>query len=176
MNVKKTEIAIFVLIVLGACIYLYYNYVFSGQLKKMKAYNEQLKSSQLELRVLEQINKTETANKIAGLEDDLKKIDTSIPDSIDVNDLCLKLYYHIKDQGINLNIMEPQETVNNKDYSAQTISINVNGKRDDILGFIKYLQNYPQKLKIDQAILTFTNDTDIDAKFKIKAFYIKQNN
>lgn len=171
MNIKRTEIAIFVLLMLGAGIYMYYSYVFSFQLVKMEAYGKQLKSAQLELHALERLNKTEVASKITSMENSLKNIDASIPNSVDINDLSLKLYYYIKAHNLNLGMMEPQETVKGKDYSAQTISMNVSGKRNTVLEFIKFLQNYPQKLKISGAIITITNDTDISARFKIEALY-----
>lgn len=174
MSKRRIEILIFVLILLAGWIYGYYKYVLSNQLSKIKDYKQKVESSQVSIKTLREIknNKKGTLDKISVMEKELETLNKAIPDFNNGTDLNLQIYYAIKARGLTMKNLEPQNITMSKGYGYQNISVNVSGKRKNITEFIKFLQDNPREIKINEAVIRLKSIDELEVNLKLQIFFI----
>lgn len=175
----KVELLILALILAGGLTYGYFELILRSQLADISDTKIQIETGQSDLKKLRQIKSDikGTLDRITGLEEEIKALDTTIPDYGGVSEFNLQLYHTIKARGLTLNNLEPQKSETGtagSQYGAQDININVVGNRKQVVDFIKYLQKNSRKVKIKEAAIKVVNAEELNAVIKAQVFFINE--
>ena len=174
---KKTQVFILAFLLLIGLGYGYYEFVFSGQLEQIKRAEAMVIKNQsdiIELRQIQQ-NKESSLNKIDSLNKELVEINKALPDTSDLANFNIELYYLIKQQDVNITSVEPGNINDEKEYGckSQDIDISMEGNTKDIAEFINYLKQYPRKVKIKAADIKVLNVEQVQMDMTIQVFFLK---
>jgi len=174
MKKSKIETIIILLLVIGGIVFGYYKYVFHDQLVKIIEMKKEVKNNEAILLKLREImqDKNGTMTKIAKYENEAAVLDKAIPQGTSNYDFILQLYNTIKSYGLTAKNLEPQKSSSDKGYISQTVNIVVSGKKDNILNFIKYLQDNPRRIQIKEFSIKDINVNEADANLKINIFSV----
>ena len=176
---RKIELLILAVILAGGLAYGYFELILRSQLAQISDTKLQIEIGQSDLKKLRQIksNTKDTQDRIAGLEEEIKALDATIPDYGGVSEFNLQIYYTIKARGLTLNNLEPQKSETGTagiPYRYQDININVVGNRKQVVDFIEYLEKNTRKVKIKEAAIKVVNAEELNAVIKAQVFFINE--
>lgn len=178
MNKKKIQALILFLILLAGFSYAYYNYVLSRQLNVIKEYETDIQKYQADLDRAREIqnDKKNALNKIAKLEKELEGLNKVLPDAGYASQADLEIYNILKNseqRGLKVTNANPKdiEEEKGKKYSYKEINITVSGKKEELINFIKYLQQYRQAVKIKETKVRLINSEELEANMRINIYF-----
>lgn len=174
MNKGKIEIILFILLAVCGIAYGYYRYVLHAQIVSINDMNKEVKTNQVALVKLRNIkeNKKATETSIAKYENEATVLDKAVPDGNDNYGFNMQLYSTIKAYGLVIKVLEPQIPSSNKGYIIQNVNIGITGPKNNVLNFIKYLDENPRRVQIKEINVRDINVQEMDANIKIAIFSV----
>lgn len=172
MNKNRFEQLIFFCIFLVGISFGYYKYGLSNQLEKIsETEGRVLKNVEL-LNSLNKVkeNRKEIVSKVEKFKEELVVLNKLIPRNNNSTDFNFELYHELKKRGIktkNLSTLKSNKLV---DYEYDTISISFDSSKDKAFSFIKYLQDYPRKIKLKEVTVNIRSTEQVGVNLQIDIY------
>jgi len=176
LDKERAQKLIFLILVVLGIGYAYYTYVFCSQVAQIDELQTKLEEQNKKHTELDMVrnNIKGYTDKLANMNKELEEIDKEIPNTNNINQLNLNLYYYVKSHNLKITNLEAQgkETDESKEYGKQPIQISVAGKKQDMIDFINYLKRNPIKMIIENCSVKIMSVEDWSIEMKVNTYFM----
>lgn len=153
LKLSKREKIFALLFLLMVVVYLYYNYVFVGQEKKIRSLERDIRSKENQIEQLTSQGYGDVSrltDKIQAMNAEIEKIYLKVPNIKDTPGLLVKFYRSAAKNNVTAKTITFGKLESKGNYSSFTISLDVLGSRHDIINFIREIEDYPRMSRISK--------------------------
>lgn len=178
-KMSKREKFLIILLSAAALAYLYLNFSLFPNLSRISKLESELTSRKLAAN-----NKAEAYEKLEDIDkqieksrEKLKEIENKVPASIRIPELIYDFDSEIRRQGMNFKSISVGEAdYANGGYGIVPVNVSLEGKYDDIIEFIKYIENSERLFIIDSFKIDPENRrTPFQTDIGLRTFVLKED-
>ncbi|NTW04855.1 MAG: hypothetical protein HGA27_01875 [Peptococcaceae bacterium] len=173
-NLNRREKILIVLFLVLFGVFIYYKFLLSGQIFRIKQLKNEIYSNEIKMNNL--IGKRYDKPglllaEINNIEEDFKKIYQRVPGNPDKLGLLVYFSRSIEKHNLYTPDIIFSKVIDKGNYSSFTISFDAKGSKFDMYSFIDEIENFPRLCRIMEIELVPLGNLNIAAKMKIE-FYI----